>query len=690
MSNELLQAALHYAQDFGWAVFPVRAQNKKPYTPHGCKDAKADPRVIRAWWKRWPDASIGVATGSMSNFIVIDEDLDDEKGLEGVQEVMQWERINGALPETVQSITGRGGCHLYFKYSGDDIKNRAGILPGVDVRGEGGYVVVPPSIHPNGTEYAWECSPDEMEMAEVNETVLNFLQVTHEADKPSFKLPEMIQDGSRNDTLFRLASSLQSQGLPDASIYEAVHSTNASRCVTPLADDEVDTIVESALRYQKGELKILTTDVPEWHQPELTYKVDKDGNVSDVPSQTIANAEEIITFDENLYGRIRFNELAYSPYVYGNLPWEQNRGWREWRNSDDSNLRSYVEKHYGINRTEKIMDALTNVAHRYPINPVRQMLESAYELWDGNKYIENLLPSMLGAEKSEYNTAVLRIFMLGAIHRIYRPGCKFDYMMVLVGDQGKGKSTFLRLLALDDSLFNDNFNSLDGDKALEKLRGMWIVEMAELQATRRAKDVESIKSFITSRVDIYREPYGRRTEQRPRMCVLAGTSNPVDFLTDKTGNRRFLPVTCNLHQATFDMFADETETRSVMSQAWGEAMNEYKQCGGRPRLVLPKRLQDKAIAAQEAYQEEDPSIGIIQHWLDTDAGDRVCAVQIWHEALNQIEMPSPRNINSIHDIMRNNVVGWEYVGRQRAGEKYGVQRCYERKFDIVNAEIPFE
>ena len=209
---------------------------------------------------------------------------------------------------------------------------------------------------------------------------------------------------------------------------------------------------------------------------------------------------------------------------------------------------------------------------------------------------------------------------MGAVARVYRPGCKFDYMMVLVSDQGIGKSTFLRMLCINDAWFNDNFSTLDGDKAVEKLRGMWIVELAELQATKRSKDVETIKAFITSRVDTYRVPYGRRTEQRPRMCVLCGTSNPTDFLTDRTGNRRFLPITCGVRPVEFDIFADETSTRMEFAQAWGEIMDEYMRKGGKVSLVLPKRLQKVAVDMQERYQEEDPRVGIIQEWLDgTDA-----------------------------------------------------------------------
>ena len=176
--NELLTAALKYATDYGWAVFPVSPKTKKPLTPHGCKDAKKDPGAIRAWWERNPDASIGVATGSISSLLVIDEDMDEDKGLDGIHEVQLWEKINGELPETVRAITGRGGSHLYFKYNGKDLGNRAGLLEGVDVRGEGGYVIAPPSIHPNGTRYEWECDPEETEISEIDDTVKKLLALT--------------------------------------------------------------------------------------------------------------------------------------------------------------------------------------------------------------------------------------------------------------------------------------------------------------------------------------------------------------------------------------------------------------------------------------------------------------------------------------------------------------------------------
>ena len=684
--NELLKYALKYASEYGWAVFPVSASTKKPLTPHGCKDAKKDLGAIRAWWMRYPDASIGVATGAISNLIVIDEDIDEDKDLNGYQEVTQWERINGNLPETVRAITGRGGAHLYYKYTGKDIKNRAGILDGVDVRGEGGYVIAPPSYHPNGTQYQWEDDPEEIPLAEVDDTVKKFLEIGHSSATTTFKLPQIIPSGQRNATLYKLACSLQARGLEDDTILQTIIKENQTKCEEPLSDDELFTIVQSALTYKKGELKVIEASGLTYREPQFTYLLDKDGNPTTKIAQTILNAEEAIMYDPELFGKIAFNELSYSPCVYGNIPWKDGKGWREWTNSDDSNLRSYIESKYGLKHKDKVMDALNNVIYKRKVNPVKDMLEYAHSVWDGNKHVDNLLTRFVGAEPTPYNKAVMRLYMLGAVSRIYKPGCKFDYMLILVGKQGAYKSSFLRFLAGSDTWFADNFNSVDGDKAFEKLRGMWIVEMSELQATKRAKDVESIKAFITSTIDTYRTPYERRTEQRPRQCVLAGTSNPVDFLTDKTGNRRFLPVTCSIVPVN-NPFDDIEATHYEFIQAWGEIMDEYLHAGGKISLILPKEFEKQALDAQLNYLEDDPKIGMIQEWLNTTSNDRVCAMMLWKEALHmEYVAPKHQDINAIHEIMKNSIDGWHSANKQLCGQ-YGIQRAYER--DRAVDEVPF-
>lgn len=690
---EMVTFALEYAQKYGWAVFPVSNKTKKPLTPHGCKDAKKAAGPIKAWWKKWPDANIGIATGSMSELVVIDLDMDEEEGKDGIHELVLWERENGDLPETAKVITGRGGNHLYFHYKGDAVKNRTGILDGIDVRADGGYVIAPPSVHPNGTFYEWESPLEEIPVCELDDSVKRFLATgSHQKEQSQqFQLPDRIGSGMRNTTLHKLACSMQSQGLSDDSILAAVAAENAERCDPPLEDEEVERIVQSALQYRKGELKVMKIKDDDNRPPDFTYKIDKNGDLTDQIAQTVKNCEEAIGQDVNLRGRIQFNELTGMVSVYGSVPWEEHKGWRDWRNSDDCALWSYVESKYGLSNKDKIFNALENVARRRHCNTVKDMLEQAAENWDGNRHIENLLPQFVGADKTEYNTEVMKLFMLGAIKRIYQPGCKFDYMLILVGPQGAYKSSFLRFLAADDNVFSDNFNSIDGDRAFEKLRGMWIVEMSELQATKRAKDVEAIKAFITSRKDTYRAAYARRTEQHPRMCVLAGTSNPVDFLTDQTGNRRFLPVTCAKHEIP-NPFDNEIETKWAFQQAWGEAMDIYARANGKIRLVLPDHLAKRALEAQTEYMEEDPDVGIIQEWLNKSNKNRVCVKMIWDMALKMEHMQMSRmETNRLHNIMKNQVEGWRYIGMQKCGD-YGTQRSYERiKNEVIEEnELPWQ
>lgn len=338
------------------------------------------------------------------------------------------------------------------------------------------------------------------------------------------------------------------------------------------------------------------------------------------------------------------------------------------------------------------MHALTIVATQNKFNPVTEFLESLK--WDGEKHIENLLPDYLGVEKNEYSVECMKLFMLGAISRAYQPGCKFDYIIVLVGSQGCGKSTFLRALSCNDEWFNDNFNTVEGDKATERLRGFWIVEMAELLAVKRAQDVEAIKSFITSTSDTYRPPYGRRTEHRPRKVVFAGTTNNTHFLTDRTGNRRYLPLAVNKHNAKKSLFEDKEKVMEDFRQAWAEALAIYK--SGNFSLTLPNHLTDCVSSVQAEYLEEDVRTGIIQEYLDKLTDNEVCIAQIYREALgNEFGNPSRRESNELHDIMQNNIHGWVRMKKKKRigswGPQIGYRRIKEAEFISVpeNMELPF-
>lgn len=684
----MYHAAVEYIK-LGLAVFPLEPNGKKPLTRNGCNDATTDAAQVKAWWQNTPNANIGIATGKRSGGIfVIDLDIDEDKGLDGYHSLDDWQRENGKFPDSWISITGRGGYHLYFK-SDDEIRNRAGIIDGVDVRGEGGYVVAPPSIHQNGNRYEWEYAPEDIVLAKANDTIIHFLKIGTNKPTERFIAPEIIKSGTRNETIFRFACMMQAKGASDNTVFAATMAENNARCVPPLSESEVRTIVKSAFQYEKGKPIHISSDgtVTQGPREPIFSTTDKG-----IIKQTISNMCEAIEYDPNLYGHIKYNKLSYSPFVIGELPWDHGNNYREWSNSDDSNLKGYIEARYGLKSMEKIMEALNIVMNRNPYNPVTEMLEALHRKWDKKKgYIANLLPDYLGVEKNEYSIECMKLFMLGAISRAYMPGCKFDYMPVLVGGQGIGKSTFLRRLSMNNSWYNDNFNTVEGDKAPEKLRGMWMVELAELLATKKAKEVESIKAFLTSTVDTYRPPYGRRTEQRPRVCVFAGTTNNEHFLTDRTGNRRFLPIVTRKSHIKKSLFDDTDAVTRDFEMAWGEAMQLFIEANKNPRLILPKHLQEYVEAMQSRFMEEDVRVGIIQEWLDHTKEERVCVAMLYQLALkNEDRKPNRMESNDLHSIMIHSIKGWHRIangndGRAKCG-CYGTQICYERdEADFIDA-----
>lgn len=254
--NELLETALDYAKK-GLAVFPLIPRDKRPLTANGFKDASTDPAKINEWWAIHPDANIGIATGQPSGgLVVIDMDLDKEKGKDGYHSFDRWCGDNFLmLPDSWLSITGRGGYHLFYK-SSVPVNSRIGWLEDVDVRADGGYIVAPPSIHPNGTRYEWEQSPDDYELITTADTdvefVINSILVSGGRHNEPLKVPDEIPEGHRDELMFKLACKYQSMGMSDEAMYAALMAENEVRCKPPLSAKEIKQKVKQAQKYAKG------------------------------------------------------------------------------------------------------------------------------------------------------------------------------------------------------------------------------------------------------------------------------------------------------------------------------------------------------------------------------------------------------------------------------------------------------
>ena len=396
----------------------------------------------------------------------------------------------------------------------------------------------------------------------------------------------------------------------------------------------------------------------------------------------LTNAVTILSHDPLLRDSIRYNELTQRVDIVKPMGWERRDG-QALVDNDLHNIHYYCETTYGVSALNTIEEAVHITANRNAYHPVRDFLNSLE--WDGTPRVRYALHHFLGADDSDYTCEILRAFMLGAIARVFNPGSKFDYIICVVGAQGVGKSTFFRLLAVDDDWFTDDLKDLESGKVYEKLQGHWIVELSEMLATNNAKSNEAIKSFLSRQKETYRTPYERYPKDRPRQCVFAGTTNKISFLpSDRTGNRRFLPIACQESEAEVFILDDEKASREYIRQMWAEVMEIWR--SGKTRLKLSPEIEAEVRQRQRQFMQEDVDSGLILAFMQDYTGDKVCSKQLFKEALhNEFAQPQRWQTNEINDIMNQliregSLPGWRYFDKPRrfTGTDYGSQKGWER------------
>jgi predicted P-loop ATPase len=244
--------------------------------------------------------------------------------------------------------------------------------------------------------------------------------------------------------------------------------------------------------------------------------------------------------------------------------------------------------------------AIQTVAREFPFHPIREYLNGL--VWDKTPRIDDWLTLYLGADPSEYARAVGSKWLIGAVARIFRPGCKNDTCLVLEGPQGALKSTALRTLGAP--WFTDEMSDLGTKDAALQVRGVWIIELAELAAMGRPEG-SRIKAFISRSIDRYRPPYGRHLIEVPRESVFAGTVNHDTYLKDETGGRRFWPVRCGTIR--FEAL------RRDRDQLWAEAVARFN--AGQTWWIDSVVLSATAVEEQQQRYDEDAWQPLIADWL---------------------------------------------------------------------------
>ena len=426
---------------------------------------------------------------------------------------------------------------------------------------------------------------------------------------------------------------------------------------------------------------------------------------------TLTNIQLIMNNDPALKGVAAYNLLKGRPVLLKRAPWDWRTGavpedGEPWADADNAGLRLYFERKWGIVGKDKIQDALDLTRERNAFDPVKDYLTGL--VWDGVERLDTMLVRWMGAEDNKYVRAATRKWMCAAVARAMHPGCKFDNMLILVGRQGIGKSNLAR--AISRGWFTDSLGRMDSNKdSYERLSGVWIAEIAELAAAKKA-EVEDIKNFISKQEDTFRRAYARETGTYPRRCVFYGTTNDPEFLRDRTGGRRFWPIEVKgFDNGVLRGLEDEVD------QLWAEAVERWRE--GEVLWLDDSETADLARLAQESHTAVDDWTYDIMTYLDTllpsdwdgrdvlqrrayfdwdsthSVGDlggsaegtmrrtRVSGAEIRWECFgirtgNTNDMSARR----IANIM-NNLPGWTRVRKPYREKGYGIVRGWEREED---------
>jgi hypothetical protein len=457
---------------------------------------------------------------------IVDVETDIKATVNGEESLRQWCQGSGlSLPRTWSFRSGGGGIHRLFS-TGTPIPNSVEILPGVDARGEGGYCVLPPSIHPNGKNYEWlpGLSPRDLPVASIPFELFSLLKAGKEHKAP-MEYPSQIPEGERNDTLFKIACSLREKGLTKSELLPALMAINEERCSPSLDMGEVELICNQAAQYDAGTGLQRLSSSEGW--PHL--------NAKGVPINHWENTAW-------LCGQIgyvpRYNEMkkdiesGYAPYQ---------------KLSFDAIVTDFKGKcaaaGYRLSKTD-VADHIIRIAEGNKNSPVRDYLADCCEKWDGISRVReafNLFELDLAARQDpEFLFLLFQKWLITCARMPFNKGeDAAQGVLVLIAPQGAGKTRWMYKLLPDPSWGKSGLmiDLREKDSVIQALQ-YWIVELGEYGRNLTAEKSDHYKAFITNGVDVFRKPYARSSERHPRSTVFYASTDTDSFLNDDAGERR--------------------------------------------------------------------------------------------------------------------------------------------------------
>jgi len=411
---------------------------------------------------------------------------------------------------------------------------------------------------------------------------------------------------------------LDSEFIP--SIYEEYNGEERKEVIRQILlvakDRKVLTQIKKALEKQEKVQKLESQD-----GSALLYMSVAENDRVEV---TIDNYVQAILNTPTIKNNIFYNEFS------GKFERRLENGTiKNWSDVDDAWLLNAIEKEYGVYEPRKCVSALNCCINELSYHPIKSVIEE--KEWDGVPRLDNFLTRYMGCEDDAYSVQVSRMIFYGGIARLYHPGCKFDYMPILIGSQGTGKSSIINWLNMDCGSFRE-IVTIEGKDGYDILRYGWVCEFPELLAMVKHQTNEAMKAYVTRQVDSFRPAYGRNFVDIPRHCIFIGTTNTYEFLTDND-NRRYLPIIVNVEKG--EIFRKEKEIKDYILNCWREA--KYLLDKGQIYLTIPEKYNDIVELHRDSATEDDPELGVIGEYLEQKKiGDKVCSLDIFTEAMGKL------------------------------------------------------
>lgn len=571
--NKILEQAMAYHAN-GYSVFPCK-KDKTPmlaqWKPYQEKQA-TDEQVLE--WFSKPNTTIAIATGKLSGIIVID--IDTYKGAVDI------------FPETFTVRTGNGGLQKYYKHVDGFTISASSYpsMPFVDLRSDGGYVIAPPSI----TDYI---DKNTKKRIGGEYTVLKNLPLApfplhlfpKQKQKKSITELTTAKNGTRNTTLASFAGKLLQATKEEEWFVEVLPAVQrASKTYNPIpSDKEVLTVFNSIMKKEKARREALTSSpvVVDGQPTGENMAIMK--NKAGTPYCNMANVVAVLEAHPDFRSKIRYNTFTQEIEVAG----------KALQDEDTIKVQHTLQTRFGLHSITRdaVYSALVHCAYSNCYDEAQDWLQSLK--WDGEQRLFTWLSSATGVEDNSYHRGIGTQWWIQMANRIMNPGCLADYMLVVVGGQGLGKTSLFRIIG--GKWYKNFTGGVEGKDFFLQMRGAILMDLDE-GATLYKSEAIKIKSIITTTHDEFRAPYDRIPKKYPRHFVFSMSTNEIEPFRDVTGNRRYWAVDID-KMINFKWLEDNRE------QLFAEAFHWLKDKDN-PEIV-PQVSQEEAERIQEEHLPND-------------------------------------------------------------------------------------